>query len=50
MSPEILVVVPLPPANLSVSVANEIVALVYESSTIVKSVDTLAVEALVILP
>ena len=49
-SPDIAVEIPVPPANLSVSLPNEIVAAVDESSIIVKSVDTLAVEALVILP
>ena len=40
----------MPPANLSVSLPNVITSDVEESSTIVKSPDTLAVETLVIRP
>ena len=50
VSPEIADVVPVPPDILKESFANEIVALVEASSITVKSVDILAVEALVILP
>ena len=50
VSPDIDDVVPVPPDILSVSVASEIVALVEASSTNVKSVEILAVEAPVICP
>ena len=45
VSPDIADVVPVPPDIFSVSVASEIVALVEASSTNVKSVEILAVEA-----
>ena len=50
VSPDIADVVPVPPDIFSVSVASEIVALVEASSTNVKSVEILAVEAEVIWP
>jgi len=50
VSPDIADVVPVPPDIFNVSVASEIVAAVEASSTNVKSVEILAVEALVICP
>ena len=50
VSPDIADVVPVPPDIFNVSVASEIVALVEASSTNVKSVEILAVEAEVICP
>ena len=49
-SPEIEDANPVPPDTFNVSVASEIVAAVEASSTNVKSVEILAVEALVICP